>query len=63
MKKPPLVEAALACWTIWSGHMPKGSASGSENGIIMTEEIYGTLLVIVSNIAGMKTIINGSIFV
>jgi hypothetical protein len=46
MKKPPLVEAARAFRTIWSCHMPKGSASGRGSGIIMMAAMFGTLVVI-----------------
>jgi hypothetical protein len=39
MKKPPRMEAAQACRARSSDHMPKGSAPGMENGIIMIEEV------------------------
>jgi hypothetical protein len=44
-KKPPRVEAALACRLTWSDHMPKCPASGMESGIIMIETKIGTMLI------------------
>jgi hypothetical protein len=42
------MEAALACRLILSGHMPKGSASKMESGIIMVDEMLGTFLIMAS---------------
>jgi hypothetical protein len=44
MPKPPQVEAARVFRTVWSGHMPKGSASGFGSGI-MVEMMVGALLI------------------
>jgi len=47
MKKPPRMEAARACRSIWSRHRPEGSASDLESGITMVVAMFGALLIMV----------------
>jgi len=58
MKKPPRKEAARVCLSFWSDHMPTGSASCVESGIIMVEMMLCTWLIMDRKLADLRAEVN-----